>query len=228
MPRPSPRRFTHALTLAALTAASAVYGEVLPDEEPLDFGLHLTRLKTDLRAPGRNDTARIRQIGISAFDRHTPSIQPGMLLGYAWIDLERGPAAALAPEGYYIGPAVRGELWQGARFTFTATASYLYQRVHDSNSAQAVTLQWYQPQLDLDLLGRLTRSLRVRVGATYGRADAEERSSGAINQSASLTRDAVLGGRAGLELDLGDRGQIGLTMHQAISDGVELYFQRRF
>jgi len=38
----------------------------------------------------------------------------------------------------------------------------------------------------------------------------------------------VLGGRAGLELDLGDRGQIGLTMHQAISDGVELYFQRRF
>jgi hypothetical protein len=230
MPRPPLPRLIRALALGTTlsAAAGAAWGAGPGEEDPLDFALHLARLKTDLRASGRNDTATVKQIGIVSFDRRTAALQPGLLLGYAWIDVEHGPAATLAPEGFYIGAAVRSELLNNDHFLLTATASYLYQRVRDSNATLSVTLEWYQPQADLDARWRLTSSLGLRLGATYGRADADEKSSGTVAQTVSLARDAVLGGRAGLELDLGGDGQMGFMLHQAIGDGVEVYFQRQF
>lgn len=228
MPCQALRLITQALVLAAVVFAGAAGAAVLGEDPPLDFALNLARLTTDLHGPDRRDTATVKQIGISSFNRRLPAVQPGLLLGYTWIDLQRGPAAALAPEGFYVGAAVRSALLHRSRLTVTATASYLYQRVRDSNATQGVTLEWFQPQLDLDLIARLTPLLGVRLGATYGRADVDERAFGAIDQSVSLARDAVLGGRAGLELDLGSDGQIGFMLHQAIGDGVEFYFQRQF
>jgi hypothetical protein len=223
------RLMKSAVCLFALLGTTTAYGnDAAAYETPLDFALHLARLTVPLQTAGQRVTATVRQIGISSFNRGTPTLQPGLYLGYAWIDLDRTPAAALAPEGFYIGPAVRSEFLRLPRFTVTLTASYLYQRVRDSNAAQAVTLEWYQPQLDLDGLWHLTRTLGVRLGARYGRADADERLSGTVDQTVKLAREAVFGTRAGLELDLGDDGQIGCLFHQAVGDGVELYFQRQF
>lgn len=227
MPRPTSPSFIQGLVLSTLLAASA-RGAARAADHPLDFALHLARVKTDVHAPGRNDTATVKQIGISSFDRHLPAAQPGLLLGYAWIDFGRGPSAGLAPEGFYIGPAVRSEWLRTTGLTLTATASYLYQRVRDSDRMQSVTIEWYQPQVDLDLLGRLTSTLGLRLGATYGRVDVDDKAAGAVSGSVSLAGDAVVGGRAGLELDLGSDGQMGFMLHRAIGDGVELYFQRQF
>jgi hypothetical protein len=228
MPYPF-RLMKSAACLLALSGTLTAHGEdTAAYGAPLDFALHLARLTIPLHTAGQRVTATVKQIGISSFDRGTPILQPGLYLGYAWIDLDRGPAAALAPEGFYIGPAVRSEFLRLPRFTVTLTASYLYQRVRDSNAVQAVTLEWYQPQLDLDGLWHVTRTLGVRLGARYGRADADQRLSGTVDQTVKLAREAVFGTRAGLELDLGGSGQIGCLFHQAIGDGVELYFQRQF
>jgi len=226
-PRP---RFPRAAILAAVLslAGGTAVADVLGDEGPLDFALHLTHLKTSLHAPGRDDTATVNQIAMSFFDTRLPAVQPGLYLGYVWIDLAEGPAAALAPEGYLIGFAVRGPLLHRPRFELTATGSYLYQRAEDSNDTRSVTLEWFQPQLDLDALWRIAPSFGVRLGATYGRADVDQRSSGVLNQGVTLSSDAVFGGRAGVELDLGGDGQIGFMLHQAVGEGVELYFQRQF
>jgi|GEM_PF-3483885 len=197
--------------------------------EPLDFGLHLSRLTTELSDNQRAIHTVVRRAGIASFDMTTRSLQPGIALGYASIsDTSQPLSAGLEPQGFYIAPALRSAVINTRPFTVTLTGSYLYQHTRDSNATQSVTMEWHQPQLDLDALWRLSERAGLTVGGQYGRIDIDEKISGAVNQTITLKRRATLGSRAGLEFDLGNDGQVGLLLHRGIGDGVEIYFQRRF
>lgn len=224
------KSFLCSLLLAgALIALSSTRVEAEPLAKPLDFALHFSRLKTELHAGQQRVDTVVKQAGISSFDNSDPALQPGLLLGYAWADIaNQSLAAGLTPEGYYIGPALRSTMIAGRHFILTFTASYLYQWIRDSSAGQTVTLQWYQPQMDLDAAWRITRHISILIGGQYGRVDVDEQLTGNTNQTLTLDKSSTLGGRAGLELDLGGEGQAGFLIHQAIGDGVELYFQRQF
>ncbi len=213
----------------ALIALSGAQVKAEPLAKPLDFSLHLSRLKTELHAEQLRVDTIVKQAGITSFDSSNPKLQPGLFLGYAWADItNQSSTGGMTPEGYYIGPALRSTMVAARHFTLTVTASYLYQWVRDSNAGQTVTLQWYQPQLDLDAAWRITRHISILIGGQYGRVDADEQLTGNVNQTLTLDKRSTLGGRAGLELNLGGEGQAGFLIHQAIGDGVELYFQRQF
>jgi len=222
----SPWRLFPACALIVLSS-TRVMAE--PLAKPLDFALHLSRLKTELHAEQQRIDTVVKRAGITSFDSSEPALQPGLLLGYAWTDISNQTlTAGMTPEGFYIGPALRGVMIAARHFTLTVTAGYLYQRVRDSNAGQSVTLEWYQPQLDLDAAWRITRRISVLIGGQYGRIDADEKLTGTVNQTITLSKRPTLGSRAGLELDLGGDGQAGVLIHQAIGDGVELYFQQQF
>lgn len=200
-----------------------------PVPETLDFALHVSRLETELNVRQQRVDTVIERAGIASFDTSNTALQPGLYMGYAWVDISNQSSAdGLQPGGYYIGPAIRSAIAFGRDLNVTATAGYLYQRTKDNNAAQAVVMEWYQPQLDLDAAWHIASRLDVKVGGQYSGIDANEKLSGAINQTVTLERHSIFGGHAGLELDLGNDGQVGFLMHRDVGNGVELYFQQQF
>ena len=200
-----------------------------PVVESLDFGLHLSRLDTSLKDAQQPVNITVKQAGITSFDISEQTLQPGLLLGYAFVsDIDQPLTAGMELQGFYIGPALRGVLIDSRRFTVALTGTYLYQRVKDSNADQTVTLEWQQPQLDLDLLWRITQRVALSLGEQYGRIDVDEKIKGTVDRTVTLHAGPTLGYRAGLEFDLGGDGQVGMLLHRAIGDGVEIYFQRQF
>jgi hypothetical protein len=203
---------------ALLIAASA---GATPASASVDFALHLSRLDVPLNTG--------QQAGVISFDTGRHPLQPGLAVGYAYVsDNSQTVTAGMELEGFYLAPALRGVLCDGPRLTATLTAAYLYQRVKDSNATDSVTLEWQQPQLDLDVKYRIGRELVVLLGGQYGRIDVDEHITGSADQTFTLEHGAAAGYRAGLEVDLGDDGQVGILVHRALGDGVEIYFQRQF
>jgi cell wall assembly regulator SMI1 len=218
-------RTSATLAMAALHTVSAA--AAVP--ETLDFALHVSRLETKLSVRQQRVDTVIERAGIASFDTSNAALQPGLYAGYAWVNLtNQSSAAGLQPGGYYIGPAIRSAMAFGRNLNLTATAGFLYQRTKDDNAAQAIVMEWYQPQLDLDAAWHIAAQLNVTAGGQYSSIDADEKLSGAVNQTVTLERHSIFGGHAGLELDLGDDGQVGFLIHRDIGNGVELYFQQQF
>ena len=200
-----------------------------PVPASLDFALHLSRLDIPVSDGQQQITTTVKHLGVVSFDISQQTLQPGLGVGYAYAsDSQQSVTAGMELEGFYIAPALRSVLLDGHRLNVTLTATYLYQRVKDSNTDQTVTLEWQQPQLDLALIYRISRPIGLLLGGQYGRIDADEKLSGSIDQSITLQRGPTLGYRAGLDVDLGGDGHVGVLVHRAIADGVELYFQQLF
>jgi hypothetical protein len=205
------------------------HAAAVPVPDSLNFALHLSRLEYSLKDAQQSIDITVKQIGVTSFDIGEQPLQPGLLLGYAYTSDSNQPlTAGMELQGFYIGPALRGVLIDSRHFTAALTGTYLYQRVKDSNADQSVTMEWQQPQLDLDLLWRVTQRVALSFGEQYGRIDVDEKFTGAVNHTVTLAAGASLGYRAGLEFDLGEDGQVGILLHRAVGDGAELYFQRQF
>ena len=207
--------------------SSSAVAETLPAS--LDFGLHLSRLDTSLHSGQQDINTIVKQLGIVSFDIRQLPLRPGLAVGYASVsDSNQAVTAGMELVGFYIAPALRGVLVDGRWLTATLTATYLYQRVKDSNATQDVTQEWQQQQLDLDIKCHITRQLNLLLGGQYGRIDVDEQISGGFNQNLTLQASPTLGYRAGLEFDVGGEGQVGMFLHRAIGDGIEIYFQQQF
>ena len=114
------------------------------------------------------------------------------------------------------------------KLAVTLTGTYLYQRVKDSNTNQTVTLEWQQPQMDLDVKLRISGQIALMLGGQYGRIDVDETITGSIDRTLTLKNGPKPGYQVGLEFDLGGDGQVGMLVHRVIDDGVEIYFQRQY
>ncbi len=218
---------TFCLVVLNMWFSTVAGAEPLP--ATIDFAVQLSRLDTPLHNGQQDIHTTVKQLGIISFDLTQPVMQPGLAVGYAYVNSGDQPAiAGMEPAGFYIAPALRGVLFDGRRLGATLTATYLYQRVKDSRTGQAVTLEWQQPQLDLDVRCHLSHQVVVRLAGRYGRVDMDETLSGDVNQSLTLQSGPTLGYLAGLEFELGYDGQVGMLLHRAIGDGLEIYFQRQF
>lgn len=215
--------------LSFLTLCIACPVRAAPVPAALDFALHLSRLDYPLSDGPQAINTTVKQLGVVSFDISQYPLQPGIGVGYAYAsDSQQSVTAGLELEGFYLAPALRSVLLDGRRLTATLTATYLYQRIKDSNADQSVTLEWHQPQLDVELIYRISRPIGLVLGGQYGRIDADEKLSGGINQTVTLHSGPTLGYRAGLDMDVGGDGHVGVLVNRAIADGVELYFQQLF
>ena len=200
-----------------------------PFSDPIDFALHFSHLETELTDGQDPVNFTSRQFGITSFNLVNPALQPGLLLGYTYMDTtKQALTAGMELNGFYIGPSLRSTLIDDRGFMLRIAGTYLYQRTRGSSGAQVVTLDWYQPQLDLDALWQFGSHLKLTLGGQVGRVDVNERFEGPVKQTLKLTQTSTFGGRAGMEFDLGNAGQIGVLVQRAISYGVDIYFQRQF
>ena len=219
----------NSLTIAffAMLISTTATAESPPDS--LSFALQLSRLNISLHEGQHSINTPAKHLGIVSFDTSGQTLQPGLAVGYAYIsDSSQSYTAGMELQGYYLAPALRGVLIDGQRLSATLSGTYLYQRVKDNNSQQAVSLEWHQPQLDLEVTCRISRQISLLLGGQYGRIDVDEKITNGVDQTITLKSEAILGYRAGLEFDLGGDAQVGMRLHRAIGDGVELYFQRQY
>lgn len=213
--------FFDPITIAVVNAA------LLPPY--VDVALYFSRQDVQLNYGQQDIHTTVKQLGIVSFDISQETLQPGLAVGYASItDGDQAITAGMVLEGFYITPILRSVLLKSPRFSASLDASYLYQQVKDSNSDNSVTLEWQQPQLALDVKYRFSRQISLLLGGQYGRIDVDEQVTGGVNQTLTLKTGATLGYRAGLEIDLGDRGQIGMLLNRFSGDGLSLYFRQQF
>lgn len=198
------------------------------DTPPLDFSLHLTRDEASLRNGAARIPITVTRVGVTAYRNADPSLQPGLLLGYASVDGADWESGAREPEGFYAGPALRSTILAGSRLSATLGGVYLYQRVRDEHAGASNILEWRQWQLALDLLWQASPRIGLLLGAHYEGVEADQRLSGTPNRPRSLSHAPEAGGRLGLEFTLGGDGRIGITSRQGLFDGLNIYFQRQF
>jgi len=210
-----------------LPAAAAAQGFV--DNPPLDFALHLERYDTTLSGGRDRIDLTVKRAGISTYGNDDPTLQPGLLLGYATLDSgDASFSSSSQPEGFYVGPALRSEFFANRHLTASVTGSYLYQRVRDETGGRQQTLEWQQWRLALATHWRLSTRVALLASGHYGAIDSQQRLEGTVNQSRSLTRGPGAGGRAGLEFQVDGNGRIGVAAERGEFDGLDIYFQRQF
>ena len=216
-------------SLGCLGLLVSISAGAAPVPAALDFALHLSRLDIPLSDGRQEINTTVKHLGVVSFDMSQQTLQPGLGVGYAYTsDSQQSVTAGMELQGFYIAPALRGVVLDGQSLNVTLTATYLYQRVKDNNADQTVTLEWQQPQLDLELEYRIGGQISLLLGGQYGRIDVDEKLSGNVDQTVTLQSGPTLGYRAGLDIDVGGDGHVGMLIHRAMGDGVEIYFQQQF
>lgn len=216
------------LILLSLIPAAATADPRTYATPPLDFALHLGRYETRLDDGLGRVEATVKRIGISAYGNADPTLQAGLLLGYATLSDDQALTAGREPDGFYAGPALRSEFYAGHVLRAGVTGSYIYQRVREEDAGVSQVVEWQQWQLALDTRWRLGARVGLLLGGHYGGISAEQRLSGTVNQTRSLDHDPVFGGRAGLEFDFDGDGRIGIAAERGELDGLDIYFERQF
>lgn len=220
-----PRRL---LFLSSLLSAAASAGTWNYETPPLDFALHFARHETRFDDHlGRVD-ATIKRVGISAYGNADPTLQTGLLLGYAALSDDQAVTSGREPDGFYGGPALRSALYAGRVLRAELTGSYVYLRVREGHAGLSQVVEWRQWQIALDTRWRLGSRVGLWLGGHYGAIGAEQRLTGTVEQTRTLERDAGLGGRAGLELDIDDGGRVGIAVERGVLNGLDIYFERQF
>ncbi len=204
-------------------AATAFY------QTPFEFAAQFKRFDTRLR-DGQNTTAiTVRRAGVRVHEYSAARLQPGLAIGYAFLDTDTAPAlAGMQARGFYAAPSLRGMLWNGPRLSLSLSGGYLYQWADEKTDGQNLSVEWEQAQLEGDLQWRITPRARLLLGGVYGRISTTERAEGPVQFKVKRHAGPRFGGRYGLEFSVGGDGQVGALWHDHLEQGIELYFQRQF
>lgn len=200
-----------------------------PDFDRLEAGLYARR--DDLVVDGAATVLRVRidRLGFRLSDIAHPRLSVGLLAGGAAADITGQTITnGMQPAGPYLGVAVGGAVFDGARGRVDFDVYLLYQSLDDEVSGQRVELDWLESGAALRLSVGLTAMLSLYAGPQYRNLDLDQRARGTLNATArfgeSDTVDAVLG--VTLETDPG--GFVDVAVHRGASDGVMLAFRRRY
>ena len=125
-----------------------------------------------------------------------------------------------------LGFAARIET-QSPVFNPRIDIEYLYHQMESSETAQAVTLKWFEFQIKAGFLLRLG-PLHVTMGAFHHAIDGDETTRGAITQTRRFNEDEAAGGFIDLTLFVDPTGTVGITAEGGGRSSVNLVFAREF
>jgi hypothetical protein len=206
-------------------------GPLTPDNrvESLDFSLRFASAKMPLDYGGRTYDTTSRWIGLSLREKASQSVTLGMYGGYAYVTQTGNPVTAgMELDGFHAGFSLHGVMLENRRALLFYAFDYTYQKVDNKSDAQTVVIDWSQPQAQLGAIISLTQNFRFYGGGSYGRIDGEERTSGTVNRTTAISRDAHGGVFLGLDLNTDPDGYVGIEVRSGLTRGGEIYFKRRY
>ncbi len=194
-----------------------------------DFSLRLARAKASFDYGAQAHDTTSRWLGVSLREKASEHITLGMYGGYAYVTQTTNPVTAgIELDGYHAGFSLHGVFIASQRASLFYALNYTYQKVDHQSDAQTVVIDWYEPQAQLGAIVTLKQKWRLYGGGSYGYIDGEERTSGTINRTTSISRDSRAGGFLGLDLNVDPDGYVGMEVKTGLTRGGEIYFKRRY
>ncbi|WP_372521988.1 hypothetical protein [Sulfuricaulis sp.] len=206
-------------------------GPLVPDEPGRgpDLSLRFTSAKMPLDYGDRSYDTTSRWIGLSLREKAGQRVTLGMYGGYAYVTQTGNPVTAgMELNGFHAGFSLYGVILESRHESLFYAFDYTYQKVDNKSDAQTVVIDWSQPQAQLGAIISLTQNFRFYGGGSYGRIDGEERVSGTVNRTTTISRAARGGGFLGLDLNTDPDGYVGIEVRLGLTRGGEIYFKRRY
>ncbi len=220
--------------LSCLTAFCTTPGYASPldsyaDETPTEFNFYLSRQKSILDNTRPDVSTTTEWVGFSFFSRLNSQIEGGLLLGYSFASQENAAlTAGMNLSGAHLGVALRIPLIEHPDLRVSLDSRYVYQNVDDNIGAQSVRLVWHTYDVGLSIAKHLTPLFGIYGGILYGSADGTETASGTLTQTRSFKSHPEAERIAGIFINSGLDGSIGIYAHSGLRDGIDLVFTRRY
>lgn len=216
------RLFLSTLCLLVVTPLAAENPHIL-------VGINIAGYRQDLDFGNQARETRIDTIDIYWYEKLTPSIEGGLVLGYQDITQTANPIeAGQALSGAYLGITLRINLLQASQLYLFTDLRYRYSSADRNLSDQEVEWQWHEGQVELGLELALGQSLALTAGAGVIYIDGRESATGTITQVTDFEASENAFARAGLKLLLDPYSHVGIEGDAGAILGGRIYFQRYF
>lgn len=222
-------RWSALLLAFVATMAAADNGNPYTDR-PLDFSLRFSHhtLVLDYGGGTNVDTA-VDRIGIVWREAFGKRLQLGLIGGYSFLtQTDNPPTAGLELDGYHAGFLADVDLLALGNTRVSVHGAWLYQKMDSDVGAQRTSIAWREPSLRLAATSAIGGGVQVYGGLRYGTIDGQQRLSGTLNETRTVTQTDRTGGFVGVALDLEGNGYVGISAASGIDRHTTLYFGRHF
>jgi hypothetical protein len=222
-------RWSALLFAFVATTAAADNGNPYTDR-PLDFSLRFSHHTLELDYGGgiTVDTA-VDRIGIVWREAFGERLHLGLTGGYSYLtQTDNPPTAGLELDGYHAGFLADVDLLAFGNTRVSVRGAWLYQKMDSNDGTQRVSIAWREPSLRLAATTAIGGGVQVYGGLRYGTIDGQQRLSGTLNETRTITESDRTGGFVGVALGLEGNGYVGISAASGIDRHAMLYFGRRF
>ncbi|MFB4203833.1 hypothetical protein KBTX_01375 [wastewater metagenome] len=214
--------------LAAAAGLAAVLGTTpAVAADPLSFSMDVAHQRSDLDYDdGREIETRETRVGVSLWEPLSAHVDGGLILGVNLVTQDGDPATEGEDlTGGYGGLAVRGEWPLTRTLAVTGEAGWRYYRASASRDTGDITLSRHEGDLRAGLAADLD-AVTLSGGLLYTLTDGEREIEDVDTQG--FDTDHAAGAYAGISLDTGGGGRVGVEAVTGPWNGVRVVFARRF
>lgn len=213
-----------ALLVLSATAAQARTGTAGPELE-----VYLTREISDWRLEGGASVeTRINRLGLSIRDHLADGLWVGIHGGYLGLTQSGNPATqGMDLSGWHLGTSARWRFLHAGALSLSLLGQYTYNEADDTAADQSTRYAWHEYGAGLESALRM-ESVQLRLGVDYTRVNGDEKATGPIRQTVSLSEDEPVTARAALDLLVDATGRITFHMESGGRRGAGIGFARQF
>lgn len=199
-----------------------------PGEVDFSFEIGYLDYTWDYSDNSSRDTT-VRKLEAAWLQSLSTRLRGGIQLAYLDLTQASNPVpAGLSTTGWGLGITLDGLLLDRKLLRLLARISFDYQSTRGISSNQNSDVSWSQVEGGLDLVFRPVSSLDFLVGADYSIINGKQSNSGNIDSLQTFENDEPTSLYAGLRINLGADGSIGLKGYGGGRTGIRLVFSRLF
>lgn len=221
------RKLAPSLFLLALLLSPAAQGQgrtVGPELE-----VYLNREVSDWRLEtGERVETRVNRLGLRIRDHVNDRLSVGIHGGYLGLTQSGNPATrGMDLAGWYLGTSARWRFLQAGPMSLSLLGQYTYNEADDRLPTQTTRYSWHEYGAGLESAVRLD-VVQLRVGVDYIAVDGDEKASGAVQRTFSVSEEEAVTARVALDLLVDATGRITIQAESGGRRGLGIWFARQF
>ncbi len=194
-----------------------------------ELEVYLSREVSDWRLEGGNTVeSRMNRLGLSIHDRVGERVWVGIHGGYLELTQSGNPVTqGMDLSGWYLGASGRWRFLELGPLGLSLLGQYTYNEADDTLGDQNTRYSWHAYGAGLESALRFD-AIQLRLGADYTRVDGDEKSSGPVQRTLSLSEDETITARAALDLLVDATGRISFQVESGGRRSAGIWFARQF
>jgi hypothetical protein len=194
-----------------------------------EFEVFLKREVSDWRLEGGHRVeTRINRLGMQISDHVTGGLWIGIHGGYLSMSQSGNPATqGMDLGGWFLGTSGRWRFLEAGPVALSLLGQYTYNDADSSLDNQRTRYSWHHYGAGLESAFRLD-AVQLRLGVDYSAVDGDEKASGPVQRTLSLSEDESVTSRAALDLFVDPTGWITFQVESGGRRGAGIWFARRY